>query len=162
MAVQNLPIHFHFADITFSFPRRTTTKKIISELIISEGKEVASLNYIFCSDAYLLQLNEGYLSHSTLTDIITFHYHTEPEPIHSDIYISIERVKENAYKFSVPFIHELYRVFFHGALHLCGYKDKTKKEALLMRSREEFYLQYFNVSRETKTKKYKVVPREKN
>jgi rRNA maturation RNase YbeY len=152
MAAQKLPVHFHFADLRFLFPKRTEAKEIILELIDKEGKEVQEINYIFCTDTYLLQLNKSFLKHDTLTDIITFHYHAKDAPVHSDIYISVERVKENAGLFGVHFLHELYRVLFHGALHLCGYKDKTKKDKQAMRSKEDFYLEHFNVSRGTKSK----------
>lgn len=146
-------IHFHFADIRFHFPKRTVTKERIASLIHKEGKQINEINYIFCTDAYLLELNQGYLQHDTLTDIITFHYHQDTHPVHSDIYISIERVKENAKNFGVSFNHELHRVLFHGALHLCGYKDKKKKEEQLMRLKEETYLELFHVPRGTKSMK---------
>lgn len=149
MSVQKLPIHFHFADIQFSFPQRTQSKEMIAALIKQEGREINEINYIFCSDAYLLELNQGYLQHDTLTDIITFHYHQGSAPVHSDIYISIERVKENARSFGVSFKHEFHRVLFHGALHLCGYKDKSKKDEALMRQMEEHYLNLFHVPRGT-------------
>lgn len=152
MTAQALPIHYHFADIRFYFPKRTRTKEQIAGLVKTEGKQIEEINYIFCSDAYLLTLNQDYLQHDTLTDIITFHYHQPLHPVHADIYISIERVRENAKSFGVSFQHELHRVLFHGALHLCGYKDKTKKEAELMRSKEEAYLNLYHVSRGTKSK----------
>ncbi len=114
-----------------------------------ESKAIHEINYIFCTDAYLLQLNQNFLQHDTLTDIITFHYHQKNQPIHSDIYISVERVRENAASFGVRFRHEFHRVLFHGALHLCGYKDKTKKDATLMRTLENKYLELFHVSRGT-------------
>ena len=85
MAAQKLPVHFHFADIRFHFPNRTSAKEVILELISKEGREVLEINYIFCSDSYLLQLNRDFLKHDTLTDIITFHYHAKDAPVHSDI-----------------------------------------------------------------------------
>ena len=149
MKSQLTAIRFHYTDVRFSFSGRTAAKENIVQLIQSEGKSIEHINYIFCSDAYLLELNKGYLKHNTLTDIITFHYHAEGAPVHSDIYISIERVKENAQSFGVSFRHELHRVLFHGALHLCGYKDKTKKDISQMRAKEEHYLSLFHVSRGT-------------
>lgn len=140
MSRLQLPIQFHFTDISFSFPQRSATKEKILTLIQMEGKEVAHINYIFCTDGYLLELNQQYLQHDTLTDIITFHYHQENEPFLSDIYISAERVRENAKTFNTTFRRELHRVLFHGALHLCGYKDKTSTEEKLMREKEDFYL----------------------
>lgn len=145
IAPQTDAIRFHYADIRFNFPQRTIAKQRIAQLIELEGKSINHINYIFCSDAYLLELNQGYLQHDTLTDIITFHYHQTDEPILSDIYISIERVKENAALFHTSFRQELYRVLFHGALHLCGYKDKTKKDELMMRQMEDKYLALFHV-----------------
>lgn len=126
---------------------------MIQQLIFNEKHTIDHINYIFCSDDYLLKLNQEYLKHRTLTDIITFHYQPPGQPLLSDIYISIERVKENAQTFGVSFRHELHRVLFHGALHLCGYGDKTKKEEALMRTKEEHYLRVFLVSRGTNDKR---------
>lgn len=133
-------ISFHYIDISFSFVNRTFTKKLISDLIKRENKRLDHINYIFCTDHYLLQLNRDYLGHDTLTDIITFHYQEADLPIHSDIYISIDRVKENATIFKTSFRIELHRVIFHGALHLCGYGDKSKKEQVVMRRKEQEFL----------------------
>ncbi|GIJ97179.1 endoribonuclease YbeY [Capnocytophaga stomatis] len=108
----------------------------IEKIIISEEKELGELNYIFCDDAYLHQINVQYLDHDTLTDIITFDY-TEEETISGDIFISVERVADNAQDFKVDFQTELLRVMAHGVLHLCGYKDKTDAESQQMRNKEE-------------------------
>ncbi|ATA89450.1 rRNA maturation RNase YbeY [Capnocytophaga stomatis] len=108
----------------------------IEKIIISEEKELGELNYIFCDDAYLHQINVQYLDHDTLTDIITFDY-TEEETISGDIFISVERVADNAQDFNVDFQTELLRVMAHGVLHLCGYKDKTDAESQQMRNKEE-------------------------
>ncbi|GIJ94917.1 rRNA maturation RNase YbeY [Capnocytophaga stomatis] len=108
----------------------------IEKIIISEEKELGELNYIFCDDAYLHQINVQYLDHDTLTDIITFDY-TEEETISGDIFISVERVADNAQDFKVDFQTELLRVMAHGVLHLCGYKDKTDAESEQMRNKEE-------------------------
>ncbi|MFK8303004.1 rRNA maturation RNase YbeY [Capnocytophaga stomatis] len=108
----------------------------IEKIIISEEKELGELNYIFCDDAYLHQINVQYLDHDTLTDIITFDY-TEEETISGDIFISVERVADNAQDFNVDFQTELLRVMAHGVLHLCGYKDKTDAESEQMRNKEE-------------------------
>jgi rRNA maturation RNase YbeY len=142
-------IRFYFEETLFYFPQRTVLKKFISGIFKKEGLKAGAINYIFCRDEYLLNLNKQYLNHNTYTDIITFQYSWSPQPIHSDIYISIDRVKENAQLYNVPFLKELHRVLFHGALHLCGYKDKTKKAIVLMRSKEDFYLSLY-VSREKK------------
>ena len=101
------------------------------------------INYIFCDDEYLLKINIEYLNHDTLTDIITFDY-VENGVLNGDIYISIERVMENAGIFSVSYEQELHRVLAHGVLHLCGYKDKTESDAAFMRRKEDFAIQLFD------------------
>lgn len=115
------------------------------ELIIdSEGKELGEISYIFCDDDYLHNINVTYLDHDTLTDIISFDY-TEGDLISGDIFISIERVRDNAQDFGVTFEEELLRVLSHGILHYCGYKDKTDADAALMRSKEEEKMKMFHV-----------------
>jgi len=111
----------------------------LMKCVDEEAKKQGEVNYIFCEDDYLLKLNIKYLKHSTLTDIIGFDY-TMGSLISGDIFISVERVKENAKEFNVNFYDELQRVMVHGLLHFCGYKDKTKKEKELMRSKEDYYL----------------------
>ena len=111
----------------------------IKNTIVSEKKTLGEINYIFCDDDYLLEKNQTFLNHDTLTDIITFDYSNE-NGIRGDIFISIDRVKENARKFAVPFDTELGRVMIHGVLHLIGYKDKSDEEKELMREKEDFYL----------------------
>ena len=113
--------------------------KWISHTIIAEKRKEGEINYIFCSDDDLHQLNIDFLGHDTLTDIISFDYSLGKE-LHGDIYISIDRVKENASDFGVSFGEELCRVMIHGILHYCGYKDKTEEEKRIMRTKEEFYL----------------------
>jgi len=105
----------------------------------SENKVFGPISIIFCSDDYLLSVNNEYLDHDFFTDIITFDYSSNSE-ISGDLFISIDRVKENAITFNVAFIQELYRVLVHGVLHLCGYGDKSPEEELIMRSKEDFYL----------------------
>src|SRR5690606_18692821 len=105
-------------------------------VIASEEKKLEEICYIFCDDEYLLNLNEEFLQHDTYTDIITFDY-SVGKILQGDIYISTERVKENSDEFNVSFEEELRRVIIHGVLHLCGYKDKTKEQSLLMRQKEE-------------------------
>ena len=100
---------------------------------------------MFCDDAYLLTMNQEYLQHDTLTDIITFRYQEHPYPLESDIYISVERVSENASIFGVPIEHELHRVMVHGVLHLLGFKDKTKADQQKMRRAEEEAIALLNV-----------------
>ena len=119
------------------------------DLFYKEGKAVDHISYIFCDDAYLLEINQSYLQHDTFTDIITFDLSENKNKLISEIYISAERVRENAISFTTTFEKELLRVLFHGALHLCGYKDKTKSEQQKMRQMEDHYLQQYFVSRET-------------
>ena len=121
-------------------------RSMVERLIRTEGQNVGEIHYIFCSDEYLLQLNQTHLNHDTLTDIITFQYNEPGEPVVSDIYISVERVKENAISFAVSFSDELLRVIFHGALHLVGYKDKTSAQKTEMRRMEDKYLSVFKSS----------------
>jgi rRNA maturation RNase YbeY len=146
----NNGIHFHFLTPPFFFPRRKELKTFLFGLFKREGKKVHSINYIFCTDGYLLSLNKTHLNHDTYTDIITFELSPKNEALIADIYISVERVKENAQSFTTSFQKELHRVIFHGALHLCGYKDKSKKQSQLMRFKEEENLIRYFVSRETK------------
>lgn len=105
-----------------------------------EGAEVERVDYIFCVDAYLIELNRAYLNHDTFTDILTFTLSPAGEAITSEIYISVERVRENAGKYGVSFETELHRVMIHGLLHLCGYEDGTPKQKKQMRSKEDYYL----------------------
>jgi len=108
----------------------------LSNVILSEGKKEGEINYIFCDDDYLHKINVEYLNHDDLTDIISFDYSVGNE-LHGDIFISVERVKDNALDFEVSFEEELKRVIVHGILHYCGYKDKTEDDADLMREKEE-------------------------
>ena len=142
-------IQFHYLTQGFSLKHRTALKAFILDLFEREGKEVDTLNYIFCDDEYLLGINQQYLNHDTYTDIVTFELSGKGEPVISDIYISVERVRANAGTFGTSFTHELHRVIFHGALHLSGYKDKSKEQAKLMRSKEEEYLNRYFVPRDT-------------
>jgi rRNA maturation RNase YbeY len=116
----------------------------ISNVILSEKKKEGDINYIFCDDEYLLNLNEQYLDHDTLTDIISFDYSVGNE-LHGDIFISVERVQDNATDFNVTFDEELRRVLVHGILHYCGYKDKSESEEQVMRQKEEEKMKMFHV-----------------
>ncbi len=116
----------------------------ISSVIVSEDKKEGEINYIFCDDEYLLGLNKQYLNHDTLTDIISFDYSVGKE-LHGDIFISTERVLENAAEFKVTFEEELKRVMVHGVLHYCGYKDKSDEDEKLMRSKEDEKIKMFHV-----------------
>ena len=136
-------ITFHSENVDFHLVNEKQIIKWLQNATKSEGKTVSELSYIFCSDDYLHKMNLEYLNHDTYTDIITFDY-TEGSVVGGDIFISIDRVKENALKFKTEFLNELSRVIVHGVLHLAGYKDKTNKEKELMRSKEDFYLTLLN------------------
>ncbi|WP_395047353.1 rRNA maturation RNase YbeY [Flavobacterium sp.] len=136
-------ISFNY-EIDFEILEETIYTDWISSVIISENKSEGEINYIFCDDDYLVEINQQYLNHDTLTDIISFDYSLGNE-IHGDIYISIERVRENADEFKVSFEEELKRVMIHGILHYCGYKDKFEPDELLMRSKEDEKIKLFHV-----------------
>lgn len=127
-------------DTNYNLKDKRKIKAWINSAITAEGYILAELNFIFCSDEYLLRLNQDYLKHDTYTDVITFDNSEELKTIVGDIFISIERVKENAKELNVPTAAELCRVMIHGTLHLLGYKDKTKSSKLLMSAREDHYL----------------------
>ena len=143
-------IQFHYLVDPFAFRDRNKLKAFVGQLIRREGHKVDHINYIFCSDKYLLELNRTHLRHNTLTDIITFQLSAPGAPVLADIYISIERVRDNAQTFEASFYRELHRVIFHGALHLCGFKDKKPTDQKRMRSKEDHYLHLYFVSRGTK------------
>jgi probable rRNA maturation factor len=129
------PIIFNVEDIDFELPDAEAVIGWINRVAEGEDKRIGAVSYIFCSDTYLIELNQEYLKHDTLTDIITFPYATSP--IEGDIFISVDRVRDNAQDFGTPFEQELRRVIIHGVLHLCGYGDKTKAEAAKMRQKED-------------------------
>ena len=132
-------ILFFTEEISFSLRDRKKIRNWIYASIDQEKMICGSINFIFCSDNYLHQLNVEYLKHDTLTDIITFDY-SEGDTVSGDIFISIERVRENAKQFRVPFVNELHRVMIHGILHLAGHSDKTSSEKAGMRGKEDYYL----------------------
>jgi probable rRNA maturation factor len=132
-------ISFNNQSISFKLSQKTKLKQWIKTVTEKEKHRLGSVNYIFCTDDELLEINIRHLNHNTLTDIITFDY-TEGTTINSDIFISVDRVAENAQKFKVSFEEELHRVMIHGILHLCGYKDKSKADAELMRKKENWAL----------------------
>ena len=132
-------IHFFSEDSKFKLGDPESIVKWISSCIEKEGLIAGELSYIFSSDPYILKINQEYLDHNFFTDIITFDYRVD-DIVNGDIFISIDRVKENAESLSIPFLDELHRVIIHGVLHIIGFKDKTPEEELLMRSKEDFYL----------------------
>ena len=135
-------ISFNY-EIDFKLDKSDKISNWISETILEEGCIEGEINYIFCSDDYLLKLNQNFLEHDTFTDIISFDYSVGKE-LHGDIYISVDRVKENAQEFNVVFNDEMSRVIIHGVLHYCGYKDKTLEDEKQMRSKEDYYLSKCN------------------
>ena len=136
-------ISFNY-ETDFELENEAQYEDWISRIIESEGFDEGEINYIFCDDDYLHKINVEYLDHDTLTDIISFDY-TVGNLIQGDIFVSIERVKDNANDFNVSFDEELKRVLSHGVLHYCGYKDKSPKDEALMRSKEEEKMQMFHV-----------------
>ena len=138
-------IEFDYKDIEFRFDEEKHSDWL-SEVIKTEGKTEGEITYLFCNDEHLHKLNMEFLNHDTLTDIITFD-NTIGNILNADICISVDRVKDNANDFEVPFVEELKRVLVHGVLHLCGFKDKTDAEANLMRRKEEEKIALFHVER---------------
>jgi probable rRNA maturation factor len=135
-------IQFCTEDITFSLKDKLKHKAWLNEVAKQEGKKIQELSYVFCSDNYLLQINQEYLNHDTLTDIVTFDNSEDPKKIEGDIFISIDRVKENGEKLGTSET-ELERVMVHGLLHLLGYKDKKKEDKALMTEKEDFYIKQY-------------------
>lgn len=138
-------VKFYYKDIKLSLRERKKLKIFIGSLFSREKIKFLSLNYVFCSDEFLQKINKEFLNHDELTDIITFNMSNSDKLIEGEIYISIDRVKENAFLEKVKIKEELHRVVFHGALHLCGYRDKKKVDIKIMRDKEKEYLDlYFN------------------
>lgn len=133
-------IDFFCQDIAFKLPTPGKTRSWIQEVIKREKKSLIHLNYIFCSDEYLLTLNKQYLNHKTLTDIITFDNSEASDEIEGDIFVSVPRVLSNAEKFHTDAHEELHRVLVHGVLHLIGYYDKSPRQKARMRKKEDAYL----------------------
>lgn len=131
-------INFNY-ETDFKLPNESEVAKWILGVIISEGFKIEEVNYVFCNDDYLHKLNVEFLNHDTLTDIISFDY-SIGKIIQGDIFISVERVEDNAKDFNAKFDDELHRVIIHGILHYCGYKDKTEEDVRLMREKENHYL----------------------
>ena len=133
-------VNFFEEDIRFDLKNKLKVKQWIKTTIAAEGYKLQELNYIFCSDSYLLEINQQYLDHDTYTDIITFDNSEKPGMIEGDIFISIDRIRENSQKFGTGEINELHRVIIHGALHLLGYTDKTAAAKKTMTGKEDQYL----------------------
>lgn len=135
-------ISFFSEDINFILKDKAKVRNWIGDTTKAEGfKRIGELTFVFCSDEYLLDINKQYLNHDTYTDIVTFDSSEEEDVISGDIFISIERIRENAAKFAVSERDELHRVIIHGVLHLCGYYDKKKEDKELMTTKENEYLE---------------------
>ncbi len=147
-------IHLFYHSPLSQLRNKISLKKFLLKTSMKHNRPIHSLNIIFCDDAYLLSINKQFLNHDFYTDIITFDLASKKsEPIQAEIYISIERVKDNASKLGTPFIQELHRVVFHGLLHLLGYRDKLKKEQLTMRSMEDkLLILYFGAQKKSISK----------
>ena len=133
-------INFFNEETDFTLKQKNKIRSWIKSVLTDNQKHLVSINYIYTSDEYLLRLNREFLNHNTFTDIITFDQSIQKDQIEGDIYISIDRIKENARSLTIPFTEELHRVMIHGILHLMGYSDKTESERQVMRKKENHYL----------------------
>ena len=142
MSLSKSKVYFFYQGVKSGLQSRTKLKKFIELIFKKEGRPLLSINYIFCTDKALLEINKQFLKHDFYTDIITFDL-SESDEIAAEIYISVDRVRDNASLLGVSFKSELHRVIFHGALHLCGYGDKTKGQKAEMREKEDYYLRKY-------------------
>jgi len=142
MATSSNNVYFHCMKKISFFKERKKLKLFIEKIFKIERKELKGLHYIFCTDEYLLKINQRFLKHDYYTDIITFDL-SETNKIYGEVYISVDRLKENAVKYNTSSSDELHRLLFHGAIHLCGYKDKTVKEKRVMTEKEDVYLKLY-------------------
>lgn len=133
-------IRFFNEDVSYKLTQKQATREWLNQQTKGEGYAIGDLNYIFCSDEHLLQLNRDYLQHDYYTDIITFDQSEEEGKLEGDIFVSVDRVADNAHQLGVSPEQEMHRVLAHGLLHLCGYGDKTDEEEARMRAREEEWL----------------------
>ena len=133
-------ISFNNSDVSLVLKKKRVLKSFLTSIFEEEQYQFESVSFVFCSDAYLLPLNRKYLNHDTLTDIITFSLSDVAVPVVAEIYISVERVVENAASLNVPFMEELHRVMIHGILHLCGYSDHLPALKKQMRGKEDYFL----------------------
>lgn len=136
---------FFFQDVKFSLSNRSELKGFIQQIFRNEGKKTGSLNIVFCTDKALLKINSKFLGHDFYTDIITFDL-SDNTLFQAEMYLSIDRIRDNARKIGVSFKSEIHRVIFHGVLHLCGYKDKTRLEKIKIRKREDLYLKKYKIA----------------
>lgn len=137
------PVHFFFKDVDHFLSKMGKLKNFIVSLFKKERKKLKHINYIFCTDKTLLKINQQYLNNNYYTDIIGFDLSNSPDEIIADIYISIDRIRDNSKNFKSSLSQELHRVIFHGALHFCGYKDKSNSQKREMKKREDYYLNLY-------------------
>ena len=137
-------IKFHSLIKVPELKERRKLKQFLQRIARQENERILHLSYIFCSDEKLLRINQDFLKHDFYTDIITFDMREQPGPVVGEVYISVDRVRDNANKHLVSNSNEMHRVIFHGLLHLCGYKDKLKADRLTMREKEDYYLKRYN------------------
>ena len=135
-----MPVHFHNKGVTYVFKNKKQVSSWLNIVICSFKKELSTLNVIFCTDKHLLSINQSYLNHNYYTDIITFNYN-ENKKVSGDLFISIDRVKENSIENNIEFNVEIHRVIVHGVLHLCGLNDKSEQEKDIMRKQENLFLE---------------------
>ena len=140
-----LKVSFNYADRQLAINNKLKLRGFIAELFKQEKIALQRLTYIFCSDEFLLQINKNFLQHDYYTDIITFDL-SEGEAVTGEVYVSIDRIKDNANTLNLPFFEEVLRVVFHGALHLCGYKDKKAADIKIMRQLENKYINIYKKS----------------
>jgi rRNA maturation RNase YbeY len=150
-----MSIQFFFIDTNIQLLNRKLLQQFIGRLFKLEGVSIGSLSYIFCSDEYLLKINQEFLRHDYYTDIITFNLSSDPGLVEGEVYISTDRVRENAKIQQATIKEEIHRVVFHGALHLCGYKDKKATEKAIMTLAEDKYLTEYFYKRSTKNSSLK-------
>lgn len=136
-------IRFFNEDVPYKLPHKQGVRQWLKQQAQQEGYTIGDLNYIFCSDEYVLQVNRDYLQHDYYTDIITFDQSEEEEKLEGDIYISVDRVADNAAQLGIPAEQEMLRVLAHGLLHLCGYADKGAEEEIQMRKKEDEWLHHY-------------------
>jgi probable rRNA maturation factor len=137
-------ISFHSADLSFKLDNMPAICNWITQSAKSEGKSISELSFVFCTDEFLHTINLQYLQHDTYTDIITFDYNQSSTVISGELYISLDRICDNALKYDVSAEDELHRVMIHGVLHLCGFSDKSSSKKKIMSNKEDFYLSLRN------------------
>lgn len=141
--MQNKKVQFFYQEVSFSFFKRNNLKLFVENLFLLEGKKLEQLNVIFCTDEALLAINREFLKHDYYTDIITFPLSSKEQAVEAELYISVDRVRENAKRQDIKFSTELHRVLFHGCLHLTGYNDKSSQQIKKIREREDHYLRLY-------------------